>query len=134
MAFNFFNIFWGRKQRMNAKIICNVKSNLWEDSMYRLKVLNAEAVRSEGLMEMITELEEYNEQASQEQKRSDSGTAEDIYIVVLTETNQVAGYLQCGSGSGSMKVDRRHGQSILISQLLLRAKKDLMLYGHSCSH
>ena len=109
--------------------------------MYRLRVLDAKTVRTEGLMEMIVELNEHNEQPLTAQMNRRNVTADEIFILVLTETNRLAGYMQCrvcydgGDRSvSSMQIDRRHGQSILISQLLLGAKKDLLQYRQSIEH
>ncbi|MCW3490586.1 hypothetical protein [Dethiobacter alkaliphilus] len=109
--------------------------------MYRLRVLDAKAVHTEGLMEMIVELDKYSDQPFTKQISQTTVSADEVYILVLTEDDRLAGYLQCGPlgkdsehcGS-SMKIDRRQGQSILISQLLLRAKKDLLRYGYSYAH
>ncbi|MDW7651896.1 MAG: hypothetical protein SCK29_06135 [Bacillota bacterium] len=107
--------------------------------MYRLRVLDTKTVLAEGLMETIIDFDKNNmanvlEKAETPNERRHDFTQKDIYILAFTDDDMLAGYLECvpcvkdGEETylTSMQIDRRHRQSILISQILLRAKRDLM--------
>lgn len=110
--------------------------------MYKLRVLDTKMVLDEGLMDVIiafdkenmTEILQRSGTSFDEEVRRSNFTHEEVFILAFTEDNKLAGYLEYGpcreKGEEiyitSMQIDRRYRQSLLISQILLQAKRDLM--------
>lgn len=110
--------------------------------MYKLRVLDTKMVLEEGLMDVIiafdkenmTEILQKSGTSFDEEVRRSNFTHEEVFILAFTEDYKLAGYLEYGpcrqNGEEiyitSMQIDRRYRQSLLISQLLLQAKRDLM--------
>jgi predicted acetyltransferase len=110
--------------------------------MYRLRVMETKEVLAEGLMEEIIAFDRKNMTDVLESAYADFNEAvrrqnfsqNEVFIMAFTDDNQLAGYLEYGPGQRdgeemyitSMQIDRRFRQSLLISQLLLQAKRDLL--------
>jgi hypothetical protein len=110
--------------------------------MYRLRVVDNKTVLDEGLLEIIVEFDKKNmadvhrktNAPLDEEIRRRNITQNGVFILAFTVDERLAGYLEYGQCQKngeemfitSMKIDRRHRQSILISQILLQAKRDLL--------